>query len=363
MKEYDKTKNIGINLLRIYAVFLVLILHFLGHGGLLMGTTINTPQYKIVWFLEILAYPAVDIFALISGYVYYKNNKIKKVFYNWFKLWIAIVFYFLLCSFIFNIFTDVSVLKIDYLKSFFPITNNLLWYFTAYSGLVIVMPVLNRGLENLDDNKSKKLFWLIIVIFSMFEIIAKEFVFYNGYSFVWIMILFILGSLIKKCNIGNKLSNIKIIVIIILLFLLTYFYKIYGLEFNIFNKPITKDLFVNYTSPTILINSILLLVLFSRFKFNDVFSKIICFISSSAFFVYALNENYFIRDNYIINSFIKYNSSPVITIVMNVLLYSIIFFILAITVDKIRCYLFEKLKINNLISKTSTIFDKLNNYY
>ena len=62
-------------------MFFVVLLHSLGHGGVLKNTIIDSPQYKFAWFLEIFAYCAVDVFALISGYVSY-TNKEKKTNYS-----------------------------------------------------------------------------------------------------------------------------------------------------------------------------------------------------------------------------------------------------------------------------------------
>ena len=64
-----KERNAGIDLLRIVSMFFVVVLHSLGQGGILFNTAVGSSQYKVAWLLEIFAYGAVDIFALISGYV------------------------------------------------------------------------------------------------------------------------------------------------------------------------------------------------------------------------------------------------------------------------------------------------------
>ena len=210
-----KEKNIGINLLRIYAVLSVVILHFLGHGGVLANTLINSSQYKLSWLLEIMAYPAVNIFGLISGYVYYNNGKVKKVFFSCFKLWVSIVFYCLIITLLFDIFSSIDIKPIDYLKALFPIANRPYWYFTAYFGLSIFMPIISKGLESIDDNKSRKLFMLIIIVFSFYDRIPNVMGMEYGYCVAWLLVLFILGALIKKCNIGYKMNNYVIAISII----------------------------------------------------------------------------------------------------------------------------------------------------
>ena len=158
MTSDKANKNYGIYLLKIYAVFCVLILHCLGHGGILQNAVIDSSQYKFSWLIEIIAYPAVNIFALISGYIYYKNEKVKNILSNVFKLWIVIVFYGMLITVIFHLFTETNITYSDYLMNLFPIANNLYWYFTAYVGLAIIMPIIVKGLEQIDERTAKKYF-------------------------------------------------------------------------------------------------------------------------------------------------------------------------------------------------------------
>ena len=57
-------RNYGIDLLRIVSILGVVFLHVLGHGGILAAVK-NETQFATAWFLEILAYPAVNCFVLI----------------------------------------------------------------------------------------------------------------------------------------------------------------------------------------------------------------------------------------------------------------------------------------------------------
>ena len=58
-----------IDLFRIIATLLVIVLHVLGKGGILNNAAPDSAAYWTAWFLEICAYCAVNCFALISGYV------------------------------------------------------------------------------------------------------------------------------------------------------------------------------------------------------------------------------------------------------------------------------------------------------
>lgn len=65
-----KEKNYGIDALRMLAMFMVVILHILIQGGVLNASGRFLSQYEAGWLLESVAFCAVDVYALISGYVW-----------------------------------------------------------------------------------------------------------------------------------------------------------------------------------------------------------------------------------------------------------------------------------------------------
>ena len=86
-------RNTGIDFLRILAMFYVVMLHTLGHGGILGSLSAQNQSYNIVWFLEIWAYSAVDIFALISGFVGYREEEKPIKYSSYILLWVQAIFY------------------------------------------------------------------------------------------------------------------------------------------------------------------------------------------------------------------------------------------------------------------------------
>ena len=79
-------RNYGIDLLRLVLMYMVCMLHTLGQGGVLSAYEAGTTEYKAFWFMEILAYCAVDGFAIISGYTTVnKPRKFEKLADMWFQ--------------------------------------------------------------------------------------------------------------------------------------------------------------------------------------------------------------------------------------------------------------------------------------
>lgn len=352
--KINNQRNYGIDLLRLLSMFFILILHSLGKGGLLYNVYPNTSQYIIVWLLEIISLCAVNIFALISGYVSYSDKEKEYHYQNYFNLWFEVVFYGLLMAIIYNIIAPGVVQKIDYYYILFPVTNKLYWYFTAYTGLFFLIPFLNKLIRSLDQKSSIKLFITLIILFSIFDHFTNVFGLSNGYSLLWLIILYILGAIIKKCNIGKDLKWYHIISGILLLYLISYFSKIY-----LFNNPNSANFntLISYTSPTMLGVSILYIIGFSKIKFNILMQKIIKFAAPSAFAIYLLNNQKFFWMNTMKDLFLPISNSSAFIILVSVLTFSILFVISAVLIDKIRIFIFKICHIKNL-SNLIVIFIK-----
>ena len=148
-------RNFGIDLLRILAMYMVVVLHVLGCGGILETCERFSVNYYVAWFLETSAYCAVDVFAMISGYVMV-NTK-----FNGFKmipLWLTVFFYSSILTILFKFVPSLSLLhevtKIELIKGIvFPVVSNQYWYFTAYFGMYFFIPFINKMIRNLEKKE------------------------------------------------------------------------------------------------------------------------------------------------------------------------------------------------------------------
>ena len=66
MKEKTNTRNYGIDLLRIIAMFYVVLQHSLLKGGVMTTVAEYSPNYIISVFMEVVSFCAEDMFAIIS---------------------------------------------------------------------------------------------------------------------------------------------------------------------------------------------------------------------------------------------------------------------------------------------------------
>ncbi len=334
-------RNLGIDLLRILSMLYVLILHTLGRGGILEAARPHSAQYFGGWFLEIWAYGAVDIFALISGYVCYSDQPKRVKFSGFAGIWMQAVFYGLLVTAGVGVLRPDLVSGINFLEALLPVSSGLYWYLTAYAGLFLMMPFLNAGLRQLDESAGVKIFWLLFLAFSVFDTVFKRFELNNGYAAFWLVVVYLLGGLVKKCHIGEKLKGWQAFLGIVLLTFIGWLWKAAGPRFTLFDVQVTKDLLVCYTSPTVLGASILYLISFAKLKLPHWAGRVIRFAAPGAFAAYLLNNQQFVW-GFLYNRFVRLAGRPLPLMLAGVVGFSLAFFVGSVLLDAARRWLFER---------------------
>lgn len=340
-----KHRNYGIDLMRIISMFYVIVLHVLGQGGVLNATQAGTHPYDVSWFLEIWAYCAVDIFGLISGYVGFHQNDRPVKYSNYISLWLEVAAYGLVVTFAYWLRHPELVTKADFLQMCLPVSNQLYWYFTAYTGLFLIMPVLNHGIQKMSERTLRKMLVVLIAAFSCYSTLRDVFSMGTGYTFIWLVILYLIGAIMKKCNIGKKIRPLKAFILIVLLMLFTWIWKLKGLTWQGTTFTITPDLFVSYVSPTVLLTAMLYLIGASKLNISDRLAKIIEFGGSSAFAAYLLNNQKSVWNYGMNQRFVYMAGLHSYVIPLHVFGFAAGFVIASILIDKVRMLVFRLLHI------------------
>lgn len=342
-KRIAVDRNYGIDLLRIVSMIFVPILHTLGNGGVLGASEVFSVNYELAWFLEVVAYCAVNCYALISGYVGY-NSKFK--YTNIVILYLQVIFYTIIITVIFFIFMPGSVGIKDIVKSMFPVGFNTYWYFTAYFCMFFFIPFLNCLLNSLDERMARKMIITIVIIFSIVPMLFNRDLFYtsSGYSALWLTLLYLIGGYIKKYDIASKISQRTCLVIYCLCIIVSWTEKL-GHEL-LTDKFLGETIFINYTSPTMLLSSIVLILFFSQMTLGNKLCKFVSFFASVSFGVYLIHDAPLIREIFIKDTFAVYSTyNPVFMVVAVIGTAVGIWFVCSI-IDKIRFHIFKSLKVN-----------------
>ena len=355
MKENNHTdgkRNLGIDLLRMVCMFMIVMLHTLGHGGILGASQMGTSNYAASWFWEIAALCAVNCYALISGYV---GCTSKFKYSNIVVLWLQVAFYSVLDTVLIALYYPNVDGMIELELSFYPVTNQRYWYFTAYFAMYFFIPFLNYLINNLEKKMLQRLTISLVLVFSILPTYAEADIFklYDGYSAFWLMTMYIIGGYVKKYGIMINLSKIKLMLVYLSQILLTWGWKI-GNEnvlFEIKGEMETPDKFIRYTSPTLVVAAIALLVLFMKIDIKRFFGKIVKFMAPMAFSVYLIHDNPLVRMNVMYGRFSEYATYETWKLFLLIPCTALIIYLICSFADLFRVGLFKLLNIKKNIEK------------
>lgn len=280
----------GIELLRIIALFFVIMIHYCDKALPLINNNINM---NVMLLARSLSSCAVDVFILISGYFMVKSNK--RVIGKPINI-IAQVVYRNLLIYGLLILLGLKTLELNYFAfrlvpaSYYPI------FFVV---LYLISPYINVLLINLS---SKALRSFVVIIFLLFSIwptlvdVSQELFDYQwfglspigawgnqqGFNIVNFIVLYCIGAwlCLNEISIPSKKKNlIGIIVVVFLIF-------IWSIVCSYLTKQGMRSSWV-YHNPLVIIYSMLLFLFFKRLQFTNRFinyiakSVLLCFLIHS----------------------------------------------------------------------------------
>lgn len=303
-------RNLGVDLLRSLSMFMVVVLHVLGQGGILTAldvAPVRGGSFVLCWLLELACYCAVDCFGLISGYVSQSQR------FEWekhFATWAQAAFYSAGITLLFRLFVPGAARFRDVLKACFPALTGQYWYFTAYFCLMFFLPFLNILLSHLDRAQTKSLMAALLALFSLVPTALDKDLFFTraGYTFLWLTVLYLLGACVRKLDLLGRASARACLAGYFLCVLAALGMK---LLFRPGPGPLTPmgrflrpDLLVSYTSPAILLSALFLLALFRKLRVPEGRpARTVNFLAPLAFGVYLIHThpliwNFVLRDRF-----------------------------------------------------------------
>lgn len=345
-----KERNCGIDALRIFAMFMVTVLHILTQGGILNASGRFTSQYEVGWFLETAAYCAVNIYALISGYVgIYAQYRYRNIL----ELWTQVIFYTIIITILFCAFVPSSVSAMEWIKAIFPVMFNQYWYFSSYVALFLFIPLLNIILEEMEKRQLIFCIGMILLFFSCIQTLfySDAFGTNDGYSAIWLMILYLVGGYIRKYGQSENGKAVKLLVGYFAMIGLTWLSKfiIEILTLNFLGEVRAGNYLISYKSPTIVLAAICLLLFFEKIKISPFWEKIIKVFSPMAFGVYLIHVHPLIFSHLMKDRFTEYAALPWILEILAVLGTAVLINLICYAIDFIRLKLFERLHIRQTL--------------
>lgn len=304
MKVMTKKRLPNFEILRVLAMYFIVIWHFIGHGmfqdeaptyNFNIGGFID---YSIMQIIMIITAMAVNLYVLITGYFMIESkprwNKIPHIYFQ------VLVYSILIMGY--EIVIENIHLDLDYLvHNIFIVRYDAYWFVTKYIALVFLAPFINVGINNIN----KKNYRLLLIIMLFMDVNLFKF-FYGvnysgGQSLFHFIFLYIIAGYIRIWRPFDKMNSTKIGLVllfsIIAVFtmetsmeLLKGLYRHEKLNFHLTLGLIGNNEFTVFTS-------VLFFLWISKLRFNLENSLVnVCMkIAPMTFAVYLISDNNSVR--------------------------------------------------------------------
>ena len=331
----------NIDLLRIVSMFLIVLTHILGKGGLRDAVEGKEDAYFfIVWTMQILAYVAVNCYGLISGYIGLDSEtKLSKIVF----LWLQVVFYTLLITACFSL-AGYPLDGQDWLGAIFPVVTSQYWYVTAYFGLLVFKPLLDKGLRFISDRQLGQLVVGIFLVFSLvpalFNNKVLEYSLSKGFGMTWLIILYILGAYLRRLDL-EKIKTSFLVALYLFSSLIT-FLGMNGIG----------EIWFWYPSPSLVLASLAIFILFAKWKISGQgrLSALIAFLAPASFGVYLIHLHPLIEKHLLVDQFISLLGLEEWLLPFALFGLSFVIYLVSSLIERVRLCLFKKARLREKLS-------------
>lgn len=339
-------RNRGIDLLRMTAMWMVVILHILNKGGVLAAAAPLSAGQGTARLLETAAYCAVNCYGLISGYVGVQR---RFRYSGALALWLRVAFYTLGITAVFACLMPGSVNGDRVLRAFFPVLFRQYWYVTAYFGMCLFIPFFNLLLNRLSKGQLRLLALSIVLVFSVLPTLRQKDVFLtdNGYSVLWLSCLYLLGGVLRLCGRQTSRRPAYRGAIYAGCVLATWLVRLAGdrLWMARTGHLCDKVLLTAYTSPTVLLAAVALVLCFAALNIGPRFGRFIEKASPLAFSVYLIHAHPLIWEHWLAGRFAFLADKPPILLASGVLGGAFAIYLVCSLADVLRAGLFRLFRV------------------
>jgi surface polysaccharide O-acyltransferase-like enzyme len=142
-KNQSLVRQSNIELLRILAMILIIMHHYVIHGTTNFVELPFSVQNVLALFLGAFGRPAMVIFVLICGYFSIKNDfKLPRIVTLIAQVLFYSVFFLLLAIFVLPM--NLTIGRHEILKAIFPTAYGSYWFFYIIFGTILLSPFINK---------------------------------------------------------------------------------------------------------------------------------------------------------------------------------------------------------------------------
>lgn len=306
-EEMQKTRQANLELLRIFAMVMVVTAHLVNHGNMIYGAQLGTASYYVVWTLFGVSFVCINVYLLISSYFLVESR---------FSLWklakmvVQVFFYAFGITLIFWLFTDVPHELKYMVYSVLPVSSDFYWFVSMYVGMYLLAPLMNKLIRSLTKRQLECAMALGFVLVS-----AWPNIFYfssalntaGGVSIAWFLVVYLFGAYLRLYYVPDgKFGKWFFRAVIAALLIPVSRFVIEALLKTPLGKiGILEDLmwgysvFFTYSSMLVTAASVLLFMAFLNLKSpGGRIAALINTVAGASFGVYLIHDHYYIRESF-----------------------------------------------------------------
>ena len=199
-----KARHANIELLRITAMVMVVVLHYFVKGQAAPSLVENASAVNLaLWYLKGMCIVTINLYVLISGYFLVEAKwKISRVITLWLQMYFYSIGVPLVC-----LALGVGEVRqwglYDWINVIFPVQMEHYWFITAYIIMYLFVPALSLGVKHMNKKQHQMVIAGLLLVFSIPKTILPIYIPTDkyGYDFGWFLCLFVIASYIRMYGI------------------------------------------------------------------------------------------------------------------------------------------------------------------
>lgn len=306
-----------------------------------------------------------NTFFMITGY--FMCDKTAKIS-NLIKIWLEIIFYSLVA---FIISCSLKEFKFDdiafWTGTFLPIISGSYWFMTAYFIVYILSPLLNKLIKSMSKGCHLLTCIVLVLLFAVINNLfgKNAFLINYGLCWMWSIVLYFIGSYIKKYIDSSKINILLLIGLVIgFAFLHTLVSSLLYLGFKNGNQFViayfgNSGHFRRYNELLSLGTAIPFFLIFTKIKINNVVvQKIIDIFSRHSLASYLIHCNFLLSLHFGNGAWqLAYEMEPYRGLAY--VCFVLIIFFGSILIDIVRYYMFKPIASSKLVYNLWNKIDSL----
>lgn len=198
----EKRRMANLELLRCVAMLMVVVLHYLGKGGLLgdlSGESLDSVGVA-AWVLEAFCIVAVNVYMLISGYVLCTSSfRLSRLLRLLLQVWLYSAAFGVLGAAV-GIIEETPVDFHYFLTLVLPVSMGHYWFLTAYVFLYLFLPFLGMAVKRMTKGQMQLAVVLLLFTFCIVKSILPFRLEMDGkgYDCLWYLSVFMTAAYIRR---------------------------------------------------------------------------------------------------------------------------------------------------------------------